>query len=638
MKKIKCMNGYTIFETTKRDEKDGYTAGEFFVYMSSDIREFGREYSYPEFEGCGTLAEAVENIADDYTARAVEIVGRRYTAIDWEEVEEVARKLAGGVMFDDVTGEELDEERAYIIEEAHRLALDYADEATEERREALERFALDNGVAVTVVEPTPSRLGRVILENTPDTLVEYHSPNTTAADLAEILERGDRVAYRAARVRFRSWFEQFDAARRETTTPADAVALLVSRLGYEDARRAVASVVNSVGEWDGRISSRNRDFAASVPGALSHDAAREVSAYSNTHPANVDQIADEMRKTPEPSPVDPEPTEAPAEEAPATEEAATASEAVAVLPPVELPESVTSAPDFAYWRDLRPPFDRATVARFADRFGVFVSVDNSKTGIPSFSTLAGDSGELFTGSACSSAVEDRGIVSGTCSGTCPGCYALRLPRYEWTYKHLFDNTVAVRVNPELTVAAVELLAFGGVFLPSLFRFHDSGDVHPSSDPEISRRYYLALLDFARRHPSTGFGSYTKEKELVEGVGLDAIPDNLCLSCSPWEGVAEPIGDLPQFIYDDGSNPELRAVPHCPAVDKFGERTGVTCFECGHCYRAKRGARRAVYAHDPSGSKTLIANLRAAGVITPEEAEAHAEKKRAERAAKKAAKA
>ena len=59
---------------------------------------------------------------------------------------------------------------------------------------------------------------------------------------------------------------------------------------------------------------------------------------------------------------------------------------------------------------------------------------------------------------------------------------------------------------------------------------------------------------------------------------------------------EYIGDLPQFCYDNGSDPELAKLPHCPAVDAHGNRTGVQCINCRHCYNAKRGQRWSIYAH------------------------------------------
>lgn len=42
MKKIKALNGYTIYQATKRDEnKYNVTEGYFYIYFSSDIRDYG---------------------------------------------------------------------------------------------------------------------------------------------------------------------------------------------------------------------------------------------------------------------------------------------------------------------------------------------------------------------------------------------------------------------------------------------------------------------------------------------------------------------------------------------------------------------------------------------------------------------
>lgn len=447
------------------------------------------------------------------------------------------------------------------------------------------------------------------------------SPLVTSSDLARILEESGRVAYRAECIRREGLRAQVLAAYSESRDgmsgdPRRAVALLLERVGYSDAAAAIATEVNEVGTWDARISDDVRRWAENVPGALDKDAAERLGFFSGRiHPAHLDGLARTMSTTPEPEPT-PEPSE---ETAP------------------EIPDAVKNAPDFEYWVNLRPPFSASVVREFIARFGVYVSTSNGKTAIPSANLLAGSVGHEYDGSASAAGVEERGGVKicGTCSGDCPGCYAKAMTRYTATYEHDFDNTVAVRVNPGLYVASVEALAFSSPLGLAAFRWHDSGDFCPSKDPEINRRYYRAVMECAARHPFTHFGGYTKEAEVVLWYGLDNIPENFCLSCSPWEGHCDPIGDLPQFIYDDGSNPELDTVAHCPAVDRFGRRTGVTCAECGHCYTAKRGARRAVYAHDAAGRRTLRANLLARGRISAEDLARVTAEERAERAAKKA---
>lgn len=92
MKRIEALNGYTIYEHTKRDERDGLNAGEYSIYFSSDIRDFGREYSTPEFESVGTLAEAEELCNNNY-AIARELCEEETTAVSFEEIEEKQKEL-----------------------------------------------------------------------------------------------------------------------------------------------------------------------------------------------------------------------------------------------------------------------------------------------------------------------------------------------------------------------------------------------------------------------------------------------------------------------------------------------------------------------------------------------------------------
>lgn len=97
MKRIKAMNGYTIYEVTARDEKQGNgTAGEFAIYFSSDIRDYGREYSYAEYEGIGSLEEAeaicTGRDAVNY-AKARELCEQESTAVSFEDIEQKLKEI-----------------------------------------------------------------------------------------------------------------------------------------------------------------------------------------------------------------------------------------------------------------------------------------------------------------------------------------------------------------------------------------------------------------------------------------------------------------------------------------------------------------------------------------------------------------
>lgn len=126
------------------------------------------------------------------------------------------------------------------------------------------------------------------------------------------------------RTEIRKNFETIITTYNEThnSKPSDTVAALVDALGYDPAVVTVAELVNTVGDWDLRISDRNREWAGNVTEAASRDELREMGIYtpSAIHPAHIDQIADAMRKyEPETAP------EAPAEEIP-EEETETAEE------------------------------------------------------------------------------------------------------------------------------------------------------------------------------------------------------------------------------------------------------------------------------------------------------------------------
>ena len=224
---------------------------------------------------------------------------------------------------------------------------------------------------------------------------------------------------------------------------------------------------------------------------------------------------------------------------------------------------------------------------------IYVSFNYEKTGIPSFSLLAGNQNWLYNGymtKEAKQAVNDYQI-KGTCPATCTGCYALKMTRYPAVFKHLAYNTLLVKESPEKALQALHDKYFSNPYkAPNIFRIHDSGEF-------FSLWYFYCWIDFIKEHPNTIFGSYTKQKTFVNlYLRKEKLPDNLTLSCSPWKGFCEPIANLPQFCYDNGTDPTLLSIPHCPAVNKDGKRTGVQCINCLHCYKANYGEKWAVYSH------------------------------------------
>ena len=107
MKRIKSINGYTIYQATARDAaRDNVEKGYFYLYFSSDIREYGRAYSYIEYEA-GSLEEAEALANGTNYAMAREYVEANTTAATYEEIEAVEKMMDSGLSADDIaTAEE----------------------------------------------------------------------------------------------------------------------------------------------------------------------------------------------------------------------------------------------------------------------------------------------------------------------------------------------------------------------------------------------------------------------------------------------------------------------------------------------------------------------------------------------------
>ena len=99
MKRIKSMNGYTIYAATERDEKkySGITAGCFYSYFSSDIRDSGITFcaEYYEME-YGTIEDALNDIATDEYAIARELCEKESTCVSFEDIENKLAEMHTG--------------------------------------------------------------------------------------------------------------------------------------------------------------------------------------------------------------------------------------------------------------------------------------------------------------------------------------------------------------------------------------------------------------------------------------------------------------------------------------------------------------------------------------------------------------
>lgn len=104
MKRIKAMNGYTIYLANERDEKKNpqYHSGEYYIFFSSDIRDYGLTYSDFEYE-VETLEIAEGLCMGSNYAVARELVEDTTTAASYAEVAEVERMLDNGLTAEEVS-------------------------------------------------------------------------------------------------------------------------------------------------------------------------------------------------------------------------------------------------------------------------------------------------------------------------------------------------------------------------------------------------------------------------------------------------------------------------------------------------------------------------------------------------------
>ena len=183
-------------------------------------------------------------------------------------------------------------------------------------------------------------------------------------------------------------------------------------------------------------------------------------------------------------------------------------------------------------------------------------------------------------------------ITGTCKGCCKGCkgncYAVKsaIRHHNSCIPAWADNTVLAREN--MNEFFHQLDVFFADNIVSVFRWHVSGEF-------FSKEYMEAVYRFCAKHEDTKFYVYTKRFQWVEE--LDNLkPDNLVVNVSIWHNNYDNPLDYPSFVYDDGTDDAVSSLPHCPAVDKDGHETGVTCIKCRRCFTAKKGNHIAVYAH------------------------------------------
>ena len=104
------------------------------------------------------------------------------------------------------------------------------------------------------------------------------------------------------RKQYKADYAQIEVVFNETREigPKKTVETLIDRLGYDRAEAVVATMINSIGEWDGRISDRNRAWAKTIDEAFDKEAAQDAFIFCSIHSCHADQIASEMRRAERP--------------------------------------------------------------------------------------------------------------------------------------------------------------------------------------------------------------------------------------------------------------------------------------------------------------------------------------------------
>lgn len=231
----------------------------------------------------------------------------------------------------------------------------------------------------------------------------------------------------------------------------------------------------------------------------------------------------------------------------------------------------------------------------AETATLHISNGNTKCNVPYFSINPGDGFAVITGKTAKHRGKTVGNMPGTCHGVCSGCgtpgccYALRdFLRFNNTNgKAWNDNTFLA-----MTGRLFKLLdSWFELNEPRYFRIHESGEF-------FNYGYFLDWMRFIEEHPDTRFYFYTKHDDYfiryISTMGY--LPDNCSGLISIWRDTVKNTMGMAEFIYDDGSDPEVKKIWHCPAVNPDGSKTGVTCKECKRCMFAQPGDKIAVYPH------------------------------------------
>ena len=190
-------------------------------------------------------------------------------------------------------------------------------------------------------------------------------------------------------------------------------------------------------------------------------------------------------------------------------------------------------------------------------------------------------------------------IAGTCEGCgreCEKCcYAINSAKchHNVVIEAWGENTMLAREDMGTFFAELQIAIDRNEI--KVMRIHVGGEF-------FSLEYMTEWIRFILRNPDVVFYFYTKRYEWLEkvedmfGGDLEKAVPNLHPLVSEWHNNYPNPRGFAEFHYDDGTDPELEKMFHCPAVSKDGHETGVTCSMCKRCRKAKKGDKIAVYAH------------------------------------------
>lgn len=201
-------------------------------------------------------------------------------------------------------------------------------------------------------------------------------------------------------------------------------------------------------------------------------------------------------------------------------------------------------------------------------------------------------------------------VKGTCCGCCKFCEKNCYARDYTLYRHItclpsyIKNTTIMRNNLQNYVDQIvdiceEKSKCRTKNKKKKFkycRYHESGEFETFLQ-------MVGVEDVAIRVPQLRYYFYSKRFDWMERIEESGgFSDNVSPLASIWydkEGKRNYDNpyNFAEFIYDDGSVPELDNIFHCPAVFIDGTANKmIVCEQCGRCPNAKKGMKTAVYAH------------------------------------------